>query len=801
MLKSYLTIAWRNLLKHRFYSFVNIAGLFAAMAFTLLIAAYIWQEMQVNQSLRNAPQQYFLQSEWRDAQTNNNLTTLAPLARSLKEHYPHLVANYYRWDGITSGVAKGEKRFREGIQLGDSTLLLMYGFELLHGHAATALNEPFSAVINEATAIKYFGRKEVVGETISIQSFSGGKKDFKITGVLKTPFRNSVTHINDDNSNTVFIAASSASYFGRLSMEDWNNTWIASYIELKEGVKVAQVQMAIQQLINSHAPEGIKANLKVKAVPLGTYYLQRDNGLVQRMLYTLASVAVFILLMAVVNFINIAISTSAGRMKEIGMRKVLGGMRQQLMVQFLAESFILVGIAAVLALGAYPVLAPLFAEIVGKEVPPIESFPFYYLGIPLLLILVLGFLAGFYPAFVLSSINTIHSLKGRLHTVKENVLMRKVLVGFQFATALVVLIAATIVTQQVSMFFGKHIGYEKDFVVSSQVPRDWSAEGVSKMLTVRNEFATLPEVSSVSLSYEIPNGNNGSEVQVYAQGSDSATAIGTQVLATDENYLRTYQIPLSSGTFFGSDGLDSGKVVINETAAKTFGFKSASDAIGRQLRIHNDPTVFTVKGVVADFHFFSMHQSIPPILFFNVKTVVVHRYLSFKLKPGNMAASMAAIQRKWAQLLPGSAFEFSFMDDSLKKMYTTELQLKKAAYTATCLSLIIVLLGVLGLVSLSIHKRIKEIGIRKLLGASFASIVSLFVKEFIGTMIVAACIACPLAYFVMNGWLQNYSYRISIGALPFAGAVGGLGAMALLLVLLQTLQAAHRSPAKSLKTE
>lgn len=801
MLKNYFKIAWRNIIKHRFYSFVNIAGLFTGIAFTSLIGAYVWQEMQVNKQLKNAKQQYFLQSEWKGVAYNNGLTTLAPVARRLKEEYPHLVAEYYRWDGITSGVTKGDKSFREGIQLGDSTLLSMYGFELLHGSATTALKAPYSAVIKEETAVKYFGRKDVVGEQITIQSFSGSKRDFTITGVLKTPFRNSVTNINDDNNNTVFIPANTYEFFGRVSMEDWSNTWIPSYIELSEGASVSNVQKAIQQLINAHAPEGIKANLKVRAVPLREYYLQKDNGLVKRMLYTLSLVALFILLMAVVNFINIAISSSTGRMKEIGLRKVLGGMRGQLIVQFLAESFILVLIATLLALVSYPILAPVFSGIVGKQIPMLGSFPFYFITIPFLLILVVSILAGLYPAFVLSSINTINSLKGKLKTVKENVLLRKSLVGFQFAIALVVLIAAAIVTQQVSLFFSKSIGYNRDYVVSSQVPRDWSPAGVNKMLTVRNEFASMPEVSSVTLSYEIPNGNNGSDAQVYNYGADSTKAVSTQLLATDENYLRTYQIPLSSGVFFGSEGLDSGKVIINETAANVFGFKSAADAVGKQLRIQGDPTVFTVKGVVKDFHFFSMQSAMPPILFFNVRTTVAHRFLSFKLKPGNVSVSIAAIEKKWAQLLPGSSFEYTFMDDSLKKMYTSELQLKKATYTATLLSLIIVLLGVLGLVSLSIHKRVKEIGIRKVLGASFQSIVSLFVTEFIGVILLSAVIACPLAYLLMNEWLANYFYRIQITPAPFIWAVGGLGFIALLLIVIQTLKAAQMNPAKSLKTE
>ncbi|MBL0355875.1 MAG: ABC transporter permease [Chitinophagaceae bacterium] len=801
MIKNYFKLAWRNIIKHPFYSTVNIAGLFAGITFVLLIGAYVWSELEVNKNLQHAKQQYFLESEWKGDQTNWTITTLAPVARRLKEDYPNLVANYYRWDGITSGVSKGDKNFREGIQLGDSTLLSMYGFELLQGNPATALKEPYSAVITEATAIKYFGKKNVVGESISIQSFNGGKRDFAITGVLKTIPKNSVTNLNDNNNNTIFIPTNTYAYFGRTDMENWSNTWTPSYIELKEGATLANVDKAIKRLMQTNAPDGIKANLTIHPVPLTEYYLKKDNWLVKRMLYALSFVALFILLMAVVNFINIAISSAGNRMREIGVRKVLGGLKKQLIIQFLSESLILVLIATSLALLAYPFARPVFADMVGKQLPSLTAFPLYFILLPPMLILAVGLRAGAYPAFVLSFINTVNSLKGKINTVKENIVLRKSLLGFQFAIAFIVLISAAIVTQQVTLFFSQNLGYNKEYMVSSQVPRDWSPEGVRKMKTIRDEFAAMPQVSNVTLSYEIPNGMNGGKPPVYRVGADSAAAIQMQALVTDENYLSTYQVPLTDGAFFDSRGLDSGKVILNEKAIKELGYTTASAAVGKQVRIPNDPTVYTIKGVVNDFHFGSMQENIQPAIFFNVNNAITYRYLSFRLKPGNVSASIEAIQKKWAQIMPGSSFEYSFMDGTLKKLYATELQLKKAAYAATILSLIIVLLGILGLISLSIHKRIKEIGIRKVLGASVQSIMLLFIKEFILIILAAALVAFPLAYLIMNKWLNNYAYHISISAQPFVLALLLLGAVTLLLIGLQTLKAAFANPVKALRTE
>ncbi|MFT3679003.1 MAG: ABC transporter permease [Ferruginibacter sp.] len=801
MIRNYLKLAWRNIIKHPFYASVNVVGLFAGILFALLIGVYVWSELQVNAKLHNAKQQYFLQSDWKGVDINYGITTLAPVAKRLKEEYPSLVANYYRWDGITSGVTKGDKSFREGIQLGDSTILSMYGFELAHGNAATALKEPFSVVIAGETAIKYFGKKDVVGETLTIQSFSGQRKDFTVTGVLKSIPKNSVTNLNDNNNNTLFIPANTYTYFGRTSMEDWNNTWIPSYIELKDGASVAAVDRAITQLMQTHAPAGIQANLKIEPIPLSVYYLKKDNALVKRMLFTLSFAALFILLMAVVNFINIAVSSAGNRMREIGVRKVLGSLRSQLVMQFLAESFILVMLATLLAIAAYPLASPFFAGIVGKEIPSLLSLPLYFLLFPFVLVLLVGLLAGTYPAFVLSSVNTVNSLKGKLKTVKENIVLRKSLAGFQFAIALLVLIVAIVITQQVTYFFSKNLGYNKEYVVSSQVPRDWSRSGVQKMLTIRDELARLPQVSDVALSYEIPNGNNGNGAPVYKYGADSATAVSMQALVTDENYLATYQVPLQGGNFFDSRGLDSGKVVLNQKAITMLGYKDAAAAVGQQLKIHNDPTTFTIKGVTNDFHFGSMQEGLRPLIFFNVRTAVVHRYLSFKLKPGNVGETIAAIQKKWAALMPGSSFEYSFMDDTLKKLYSTELQLKNAAYAATVLCIIIVLLGILGLVSLSVHKRIKEIGIRKVLGADAPGIVLLFIKEFALIIIAGALIACPLGWWLMNSWLNNYASHINISILPFALAITCIALPAAGLITLQTLKAAFTNPVKSLRTE
>jgi ABC-type antimicrobial peptide transport system permease subunit len=439
--------------------------------------------------------------------------------------------------------------------------------------------------------------------------------------------------------------------------------------------------------------------------------------------------------------------------------------------------------------------------LVEKEIPVLGSFPLYFIFIPAAMIVIVGLLAGMYPALVLSALKSVDSLKGKLKTVKENTWLRKSLVGFQFSVAAIVMIAAFIVTQQVAYFFSQRLGYNKEYIVASQLPRDWTPEGTRKMQMVRNEFAQMSEVQNVTLSYEIPNGMNGGQPPVYKAGDDSTTAIAMQQLATDAHYLDTYQIPMKAGSFFREEETDSSKVVLNEAAVHALGWKDPSEAIGQRVRIPGFPVEFVVQGVASDFHFNSMQEKMKPNIFMQTQFVNSYRFLSFKLKPGNIGSAIEAIQKKWAILLPGSSFEYNFMDQTLGKLYSTEIQLKKASFTATGLALIIVLLGVLGMVSLSIQKRIKEIGIRKVIGASLTDIVLLFVKEFMGIILIAGVLACPLSYLIMQSWLDNYNYRVSIGPQPFLWSVGTLCLVTLLLIIARTAKAALTNPVKSLRTE
>lgn len=799
MFRNYVKIAWRNITKYRFYSVVNIIGLSTGIVFTLLIGAFVWSAFQVNKHLKNADQQYIIQSHWKNANEGSALTTLGPLAKSLREYYPGLVANYFRWDGITSIVSRKDKKFRESIAISDSTMLNMYGFKLIHGNAATVLNAPFSVVITADKARKYFGTADVIGQSLTIENFSGEKHEFTITGIMEAPKKNSVTWINDANNNQIFISIRDLDFFGR-NMQ-WANPHILSYVQLQKGVSPKDLVKPIAQLIEQHAPPGMAADLTPVLVPLNEYYLSANNGLMKKMLYGLSALSILILIMAVVNFTNLSISRSSVRMREIGIRKALGGLKSQLIRQFLTESILIVGISTLLAFILYSCTYHLFSNILGADIPSLLDFPLWFMVFPFLLVFAIGLMAGIYPAFVLSSMKSVDSLKGKLTGAKENLWLRKFLVAFQFITATIAFTGAIIISKQMDLFLHGDLGYNKDFILSAQLPREWTREGVNKMETIRDEFAKIGSVQKVSLSYEIPDGNNSNNVSLYKFGTDSTQAIAASILENDDKFLAVYHIPLIAGSSFKGHRQDSLKVILNATAVKALGWKDAQQAIGHQVKIPGNHEIYTIAGVTDDFHFGSLQTKVAPIIMFNLEYDLIYRYLSFKIKPGNISATINALQKKWSMLMPDVPFDYRFMDETLAGLYKSEMQLKKASYVATILAIIIVLLGVTGLISLSIQKRMKEIGIRKVLGSSVAAIVGLFIKEFLLIVLVAGIIACPLAYLIMNNWLHNYAYRIDIKAIPFILSIGCLGIVTALLICLQAIKAARVNPIESLRTE
>jgi putative ABC transport system permease protein len=800
MLHNYFTIAWRNLLKRKFYSILTIFGLAVGITFTFLVGSYIHGEWQVNADLQNADNQYIVRSKWKVPEMGIDFATFGPLGKTLRDEYPNLVAGYYRYDAITVAVSHGDNHFREDVQTGDTTLLSMYGFPVLHGDVKTALHQPNSIVITAEKALKYFGKTDVIGQNLTLHNFVGGKQEFQVTAVLENLKSNSVSHLLA-NPASIFIPLSTLE--GRKGAEtNWNFPFMVTFIQLKKGIEPKDLEKPIAQIIRTNTSPDVRENLRVYLTPLKDYYREANNGLVQKMIYILAAVTAFILLMAVVNFVNISIASSSSRLKEIGVRKVLGSLKMQIIGQFLAESVLLAGFASLLSIGFYELSRGYFGEVVGKPlVSGILLLP-WTIALPLFCALLTGLLAGSYPAFVLSAIPSVDSMKGKFRSVKEHVGFRRVLLVLQFTIALFVFVAAAIITQQVNYFFNKSLGFEKNALVSIAVPRDWTPEGLAKMESIRNELSGLKEVADVSLSYEITNGNTGNQYGIYQPGQDSTQAVHTQFFATDEKFASTFGIKMLAGDFFGKPNapIQTDRIVINRSALKSLGFKSPEEAVGRQVRIHFFPQPATIAGVIQDFHFESMHQPIKPLAISHVRGGNTYRYLTFRLN-GNIGQSMSAIQQKWIELMPDSPFEYTFIDETLQKLYRSEIQLQRAAQLATLLSLVIVIVGIMGMVSLNVTRRTREIGIRKVLGASGVNVVMLFLKEFLLVTLTGAAIAFPLAYFVMKKWLNNYAYKIAPEWSTFSIIAATFSTAIILLVCIQTYKSALMDPVKSLRVE
>jgi putative ABC transport system permease protein len=802
MLKNYLIIAVRHLARHKLFSTINILCLAIGITFSMLIAVYVINEENVNSSIKNIGNQYVIKSKWKVENMGLDITTVAPLAKSLKENYPTLVANYYRFNPVTNVVSAGDKHFKENISIGDTNFVSMYGFKILYGNEKQAFKNNSSAVITETMAVKLFGNKNAVNKTITITNTTGSTQDYSVSAVLKTMSHNSVNNYLGRDGYHVFVPFEGNQFFQNTNYaETWDNAYIIGMIELQRGLAPKDIAKPIAQTLSLHAPDNIKNNLQVEITPLKTYYLQDNNSAVQKMITTLSFVAAFILLLAIINFVNINIGTSSYRLKEIGLRKVFGSGKAQLMIQHLAESFVLTLTATCISLIFYELLQPAFNQLLNTRLEHVWVFNFSKILFLVLLVFAVGFVAGICPAFVLSSSKIISSAKGKIDSAKGGLILRKTLLLVQFTLAIVVFISALNVSKQVSYLFNRDLGYNKDqLLVITAFPKQWDSAGVLKMEAIRNQLMQLPEVRSASLSFEVPDRTPPNGFRLIPEGSTNHQAVIIPTTTADENYAATFGLKMKEGTFFSNkkEGYIPNQIVLNEAGVKALGWKSA---LNKKLRMENRQTVFTVAGVVKDYNYSSMQMAIGPLAFTHVKDNTGYRFLTVKLSTLNTTKAIDDVRKKWKEISPTAPFDYFFMDDKFQSLYESELQLKKAANIATILNLIIVLLGVFGVVAFTLTRRTKEIAVRKVLGASVATILSLFMKEFLWVIIIAGLIACPIAWFIMHGWLSDYAYRISLTATPFIISIAGLGLITALLITIQTIKAGTDNPVKSLRTE
>ena len=801
MFRNYVTIAVRHLTRHKLFTVINVLCLGIGITFTMLIWNYISLETQVNRTLRNPDNQYLIKSKWKVKDMGLPITTIAPLPKALKTEYPALIKNYYRFNPVTNVVSAGDKHFKQNIAICDTSLVSMYGFTLLRGNPEKAFTNTSSAVISERLAKKLFGTVDALNKTITINTTTSTKQDYLVSAVLKTMPYNSVNQLIDKEGYDVFISFEGSRFFGGDTYnDDWSNIYLVGLIELNKGVKPADVAAPIRQLLSRNMPDNLKGLLTVELAALPEHYRKDNNGAVEQMITTLSLVAVFILLMAVINFINISIGTSTYRLKEIGLRKVFGSQRKQLVIQYLVESLLLSVIAAIISLGLYELFRPLFGELLSAHLDPITRFGtgnfLWMLGF----VVALGLVAGLYPAFILSASNIISSVKGTIDSAKGGLMLRKSLLVIQFTLAIFIFISALNVSRQVSYFFKKDLGYNKEqLLVITAFPKRWDSIGVLKMESVRNALAQLPVVRSASVSFEVPDRLPPLTTDLLPGDGSAQKPVVVPTIGADEKFASTFGLSMIEGEFLGDGPVtaEQADIVLNETAVKVLAITSGTGSI---LRMPSG-FKFRLTGIVKDFNFSSFHQAIGPMAFIPTRLTRSYRYITLKLQSEDIPNAVAQVKAKWNEFSPGNPFEYTFMDERFRSLYDAEIKLKKAAQLATVLNLLIVFMGVFGIVAFTLARRTREIAVRKVLGANVKNIVTLFITDYALLILAANIIAWPLAFMATNKWLQNYSYRIDQNAVPYLTVALAVSILTFLFVTLQCLKTAMSNPVKNLRAE
>jgi ABC-type antimicrobial peptide transport system permease subunit len=798
MLRNYFIIAFRHFTKHKLFSAINILCLSIGITFSLIIGIYVLGQKGVNSDLWHADRQYYIKTAWKEKDMGSEIVSISPWAKAIKEEYPDLVANYFRYDPVTNVVSSGDRHFKEDIAICDTTLVSMYGFPLLYGDKGHAFTSNNSAVITASFAKKLYGTTNAIGKPLSIQTtVAGVTQQYTVSAVLKDIPYNTVTHLVGD-SYSVYVPGTGNNYFsaGDPSV-GWDNLYELSFIELKPNVKVQAVNAALDRLMKKYSSDFIWKNIHANVVPVKDYYLKDNNGAVNKMVMILSTIALFILLMVIINYVNINIGTSTYRLKEIGLRKTFGSVKKQVVVQFLFEAMILTFIAAIFSVFFYQLLIPVFSKVLNTTLKPVWTFTLTEYVELIGLVLLIGLLAGIYPAFVLSSTNLIQAVKGKIDAAKGGLGLKRALVVVQFSLAILVFICALNLSKQVTYIFNKDLGYNKDQVLAiTAFPKQWDTAGVLRMETIKHDLLQIPQVKSISVAFDLPEHTPFGRIILYPPGrTDKQKQLNLPISTADEDYAKTFGIQMKAGTFLSPA---DGSIVVNESAIKQLGLTN-ENAVGRKIETPVGPV--TIGGVIRDYNFSSMQEKIGPVGFAHVKIAKNYRYLTLKLNTTDIAKTMEDIKTHWRTMVPNAPFDYTFMDDKFEAIYKSELQLKTAADVATVLNLIIVLLGILGVMAFTLNKRMKEIAVRKVLGANVASIVMMFLKEYAWLIIIANVIAWPLAYVATEHILQNFAYRIEQNIIPYLMVLTAVAALAFSLISVHCAKTAIANPVKSLRTE
>ena len=808
MYKSYFTIGWRNLLKNKGYSLINIGGLALGLAACILIGLYVHHELSYDQFNEKADRIYRVNTEIKFGDNHLDLAVASPIfGETAKAELAQIEqTTRLRWYGGFL-VKKGDETIEEGnVGQADSTFFDVFTVPMIYGNPKKALTEPNSIVVTESVAKKYFESTDVLGKTLVINN----TESRKITGVIKDipqnchfRFTSFIPMLEDPNANEATWAGSQ-NYNTYLLLRPTTDveTLVVELNKMQDRYLEPQLKLVLNKTLAEFNNQGDffkvsltgLADIHLHPKPIAELY---GSGNIEY-LYMFSVIAIFILVIAIINFMNLATARSAKRAREVGVRKVLGSQKSSLIGQFITESFITCFMATAIAIGAALLLMPYFNELTGQTIDPRLLMSTQVFAVLLGLAVVVGLLAGSYPAFYLSAFEPVVVLKGSKGTSMKKSFFRNALVVFQFSASVILITSTLVVFGQMRYIGEKDLGYKRDqMLILNHI--DQLGERVEPL---KNRLQQVTGVDNATVTGFLPvNYYRTSDTFFSTPLLNIKDAISIQKWVVDEDYISTMGMQLAEGRNFSKNAAsDTLAIILNESAAKFLGNKNIIDK--KLYRLENEETKATTEyhviGIVKDFNFSSLREQVRPLMMMYGSN---NGGMTLKINTTNIQALVSSIESQWKSIAPDLPFEYRFMDDDFDNLYKGERKIAELITIFTSMSILISCLGLFGLATFMAEQRTKEIGIRKVLGASLAGITTLLSKDFLKLVLVAVVIATPAAYYVANQWLQGFAYRISLEWWVFASA--GLIAISIALVTIsfQAIKAAMANPVKSLRSE
>jgi putative ABC transport system permease protein len=808
MIRSHLTTAFRNLVKYKFISFINLFGLTLGLASCLLITTFILNELSYDKFNANAERTYRVTRSFNNTNGVVSLTLCTvspPFGYYFPSDFPDIEKMTRLLDAGAIPARYKDKIFTErGLFFADANLFDVFSLKVLKGNPKTVLSDPFSVMLTEETAKKYFGDEDPMNKVIRFNS----QYDCKVSGIYQAFPANSHIH---PGMLLAFNTLKDTAVYGEANLRtNWGNNSFLTYLLLPAGYHPENLEKMFPAFLDRHMADQYKGNkpstlTKLSLQKLSAIHLyshtddeEEPGGDITRV-YIFSAIALFILLIACINYMNLSTARSALRAKEIGIRKVIGAGKKELILQFLSESVMICVFATLFALLLTWLTVPWLNKVSGQLLS-FQTLMQSKVLLPLLLTpFVIGILSGLYPALFLSSFQPVKTLKGLFRAGGKSISFRKALVVTQFTISIILIITTFIVFQQLHYLQTRPLGFDKEQVVTMT----YSSEVAKQYESFRTDLLQHTLFKDVARSSRIPTGRLLDNMGASVMNGDSLQPVVSDIkyVNCDYEFLNTFGIPLAAGRFFSRDyGTDTVNYVLNQAAVKAIGSKSDPDAVGKDFKYGN--TKGHIVGVIKDFHFESMHQAIVPMVFIMLPPSATYfNNVSVKITGNNTAAAIAIMEKSWKKFFPDTPFEYTFLNENYNKLYQAEQRQATLFTSFACIAIVIACLGLFGLSAFAITQRIKEIGVRKVLGADTGSIVALLSGDFLKLVAVAAVIAFPVAWYAMYHWLNDFAYRINIQWWVFimAGILAAL--IALTTVSYQAIRAAVANPVKSLRTE